>query len=38
MGDEVTTDLQFDLKVEERETSVTQIKYMLQEHGAIFRA
>lgn len=37
IGDEVTTDLQFDLKVEDREAAVTQIKYMLQEHGAIFR-
>ena len=37
MGDDVTTDLLFDLKVEERETAVTQIKHLLQEHGAIFR-
>ena len=37
IGDEVTTDLQFDLKVEDRDMAVTQIKYLLQEHGAIFR-
>jgi bifunctional enzyme CysN/CysC len=38
VGDDVTTDLLFDLKIEERETAVTQIKYLLQEHGVIFRA
>lgn len=37
IGAQVTTDLPFDLKVEDREMAVPQIKYLLQEHGSIFR-
>jgi bifunctional enzyme CysN/CysC len=40
VGDAVTTDIHFDLKletVENAESAVTQIRHLLQEHGVIFR-
>jgi bifunctional enzyme CysN/CysC len=40
VGEEVTTDIRFDLKIEildDVDSAVTQIRHLLQEHGVVFR-